>query len=287
MDEIIQVLNNVNTDDSRFLLNIIKAHNSYIEDMNKKSENTKIILDKCSTNLKTGIINLDDISADKYFFTNMRLRIDNIIEALRNLDNIKLCNKKVLHNIIYCQKNITKPVLNLNKMDIVELIQELNNNNITNIKMVANSITDINLFKEEQLDMATEVMKFTNTKERLSKIYDYTYNYLKKDFIANNYCDFIKDKCVAQRRFHLYPLTSKDGCCFMQIRKCIHLKNGKCDTNCMACRLFSCPYLTKRGIGYYANEFILLKAFLDKNQRKKLVFEFYKSKEEVLKQIMK
>lgn len=286
MEEIIQALKEVNSDNSRFLINIIKAQNSFIEDIKNKQKHTKINLEKSSTNLKEGIVNLDEISADKYYYTKMKLRRDNIIELLKKTDIKMLSNKKILNSVIFCEKEIKSPIYEQDKMDIVELIKEFNKNNITSIKMVASSITELNLFKEEQINMALEIIKNNNFKERISKLYDIIYNYLQKDFIANNYCDFIKDKCVAQRRFHLYPLTQKDGCCFMNIRKCTHLNNGQCDTECIACRLFSCPYLTKRGIGYYANEFILLKAFLDKEQRRKLVFEFYKSKEEILKQII-
>lgn len=286
MEEIIQALKEVKSDNSRFLINIIKAQNSFIEDIKNKQQHTKINLEKSSTNLKEGIVNLDEISADKYYYTKMKLRRDNIIELLKKTDIKMLSNKKILNSIIFCEKEIKSPIYEQDKMDIVELIKEFNKNNITSIKMVANSITELNLFKEEQINMALEIIKNNNFKERISKLYDIIYNYLQKDFIANNYCDFIKDKCVAQRRVHFYPLTNKDGCCFMHIRKCTHLNKGKCDTNCMACRLFSCPYLTKRGIGYYANEFVLLKAFLNKDQRKKLVFEFYKSKEEILKQII-
>lgn len=286
MEEIIQALKEVNSDNSRFLINIIKAQNSFIEDIKNKQQHTKINLEKSSTNLKEGIVNLDEISADKYYYTKMKLRRDNIIELLKKTDIKMLSNKKILNSVIFCEKEIKSPIYEQDKMDIVELIKEFNKNNITSIKMVASSITELNLFKEEQINMALEIIKNNNFKERISKLYDIIYNYLQKDFIANNYCDFIKDKCVAQRRFHLYPLTQKDGCCFMNIRKCTHLNNGQCDTECIACRLFSCPYLTKRGIGYYANEFILLKAFLDKEQRRKLVFEFYKSKEEILKQII-
>ena len=286
MDEIIKILNELNTDDSRFLINIIKSHNSYIEDMNNKRDNTKIIVKNCSTDLKEGIINLDDIYADHYFYTKMRVRIENIMNLILKTNSVKLSDKKVLHKIIYSKNRVTIPIFEHAKIDIVELIKKMSINNITTIKMVASSITDINLFKEEQINMAIEIIKINNPKEKISKIYDYTYSYLKKDFIANNYCDFINDKCVAQRRFHLYPINRKDGCCFMEIRKCLHLKNGQCDTECLACRLFSCPFLTKRGIGYYANEFVLLKAFFNKNQRKKLVFEFYKSKEEIINKII-
>ncbi len=287
MDEKIQILNNINTDDARFLINIIKSYNSYIKDMKEKHTNTKIVIDRCDTNLDKGIINLDSINADRYFYTKMKLRIKHIIELISKKDTTSLGDKKILHNIIYSKPKEKIFTLEKNKMDIVELIKILSEKNITNIKMVANKITDINLFKEEQISMAIEIIKIQNKNERVAKVYDFVYDYLKKDFIANNYCDFIEDKCIAQRRFHIYPLTNKDGCCFMQIRKCNHLKNGECDTQCMACRLFSCPYLTKRGIGYYANELVLLKAFFDKSQRKILVFEFYKSKEQILKKIDK
>jgi len=286
MEEIIQALKEVNSDNSRFLINIIRAQNSFIEDIKNKQQHTKINLEKSSTNLKEGIVNLDEISADKYYYTKMKLRRDNIIELLKKTDIKMLSNKKILNSIIFCEKEIKSPIYEQDKMDIVELIKEFNKNNITSINMVANSITELNLFKEEQINLALEIIKINTFKEKISKIYDIIYNYLQKDFIANNYCDFIKDKCVAQRRFHLYPLTQKDGCCFMNIRKCTHLNNGQCDTECIACRLFSCPYLTKRGIGYYADEFILLKSFLNKDQRRKLVFEFYKSKEEILKKII-
>jgi len=56
---------------------------------------------------------------------------------------------------------------------------------------------------------------------------------------------------------------------------------------CMACRLFSCPYLTKRGIAYYGSEIVLFKAFLNKKQRKELIFDFYKDKSEVINKMLK
>ena len=64
MEEIIQALKEVNSDNSRFLINIIRAQNSFIEDIKNKQQHTKINLEKSSTNLKEGIVNLDEISAD-------------------------------------------------------------------------------------------------------------------------------------------------------------------------------------------------------------------------------
>lgn len=125
MDEKIKLLNQMNTDDSRFLINVIKSYNSYIKDMKEKRNNTKIIIDDCSTNLKEGIINLDDIFADNFFYTKMRLRIENMIDSVLKIDNTKILNKKTLHNIIYNKNRITIPVFEQDKIDIVELIKKM------------------------------------------------------------------------------------------------------------------------------------------------------------------
>ena len=172
-----------------------------------------------------------------------------------------------------------------NKLDIVDLIKILDKRKIKNIKIIARNINNENIFKYSELTKALEIIKIDNVKIRNEKIYDYVYNYLCKDFISNNYCDFINDKCIAQRHLNFYPFTSKDGCCFKEIRKCEHLDKGMCNVECMACRLFACPYLTKRGIGYWAHEFILFDAFFSKKQRKYLVYDFYKTKEQVLEKV--
>ena len=111
--------------------------------------------------------------------------------------------------------------------------------------------------------------------------------YLNSDFIQNNYCDFENNKCIAQRHFNFYPINRKNGCCFMEVRTCTHLNsNGTCKVECIACKLFACPYLSKKGIGYYANQFVLFKAFFTKEQRKHLVFDFYKPKAYVIGKIL-
>ena len=129
---------------------------------------------------------------------------------------------------------------------------------------------------------AIDIISINDIKTRNEKIYNEVYNDLQENFVSNHYCDFQNNKCVAQRHFTTYPINSKNGCCFTQIRPCPNLKNGSCMVECLACRLFSCPYLSKRGITYYAKDFILLKAFFTKKQRHHLVFDFYISKYRVL-----
>lgn len=150
---------------------------------------------------------------------------------------------------------------------------------------IATHIDEETLFKEEQLKDALNILKITDTKEKYYAIYDNVCNYLNKDFISNKYCDFKNNKCIAQRKHKLYPFSRNNGCCFRYITQCPNLDNGKCKVECIACRLFACPFLGKMGIGYWANEFVLLKAFLNKKQRKHMVFDFYKSKEYVVEKM--
>lgn len=281
-----EILKNLNTDDSRYLYRICNAFKNYNEEMDKLKENINIEISNNETNIKDGFINLDDIDCEKYFNTRMKQNITRMVKEIMNIQ--KECfyiDKNICKRIIYPkEKNYIQHKEN-NKLDIVELIKILDKEKIINIKVVARNINNENIFKYCELMKAMEIIKNSNIKIRNEKIYNYIYEYLNKDFISNKYCDFINDKCVAQRHFNLYPVTSKNGCCFKEIRKCEHLNNGMCEVECMACRLFTCPYLTKRGIGYWANEFILFNAFFNKKQRKHLVFDFYKSKEQVLEKL--
>ena len=108
-----------------------------------------------------------------------------------------------------------------------------------------------------------------------------------KDFISNNYCNFKNNKCVAQRTHQKYPRSKENGCCFNGISTCKHLTDGNCYIDCLACKLYSCPYLAQRGIAYWANEIVLLNAFYTKKQRKYVIYDFFHKKEKVLKKINK
>ena len=225
----------------------------------------------------------------------MRTHLENIINIISNTskseiqkDPSKFCKKIVFDKT---HKEFKKSD---NEIDIVDFIKILNKKKkensdySTNFVYIAKEIDEESLFKVEQLQKAVQIVNINEKKLQYEKIYDEVYSYLKNNFVSNNYCDFQNNKCVAQRHFRLYPLNRKNGCCFTRIRTCPNLqKGGACNVECMACRLFSCPYLSKMGITYYANEFVLLKAFLNKKQRKHLVFDFYKPKAYVLKKIAK
>ena len=293
--EKMDLINKINTDESRFILNVYTSYKKHKEEIDNKLKHSPIILKDKIFAVSQNVVDLDLIWCKPYFYTKMRLHLDGIIDKISKASKSEIqkntsrfCKKVVFSKT---RKNFVKSE---NEIDIVDFIKILykkkkeNQNYSTNFVFISKVIDEEANFKAEQLQKAIDIINITEKKAQYEKIYDEVYYYLKQNFVSNNYCDFQNNKCIAQRHFTLYPINRKNGCCFTRIRTCPHLqKGGACNVECMACRLFSCPYLSKIGITYYANEFILLKAFLNKKQRKHLVFDFYKPKAYVLKKISK
>ena len=290
LEEKIKLIREINADDSRFIINVYDAFQKSQKNLENKEKLSSIILKENFAASNSTVIDLDKIWCKPYFYTKMRIHLEGILAQISNIDKSqilqnpsKFCKQVIFHNL---SKEFPKSE---DEIDIVDFIQKLQQEIKADqhFTFIANEINEETLFKEEQLQKAIDIINLDSKEAQYEKIYDEVYNYLKGDFVANNYCDFQDNKCVAQRHFTFYPINRKNGCCFTRIKTCPHLqKGGLCNVECMACRLFSCPYLTKRGITYYASEFVLLKAFLTKEQRKHFVFDFYKPKSNVLKSLV-
>lgn len=291
LEEKINLIRNLNTDDSRFIVNVYEAYQKHEEDLKNKIKFTSIILKDEFSSSNANILDLDKIWCKPYFYTKMRIHLDGIIDSLLKSDKSeipknpsKFCKQVIFHD---SSKEFEKSEDEIDIVDFIKILSQKkleNPNYNTNFIFIAKQIDEETLFKEEQLQKAIGIININSKEKQYEKIYEEVYSYLKNNFVANNYCDFQNNKCIAQRHFTLYPINRKNGCCFTRVRTCPHLQQGgSCDVECMACRLFSCPFLSKRGITYYANEFVLLKAFLSRKQRKHLVFDFYKSKQHILK----
>lgn len=290
-----ELLKTINTDDSNFIFKICKAYLNDKKHYENKAKTTSIVLSDKIKTLENNIINLDSLWVKPYFYTRMKTRIIGMVNLLLNTDKSDILSNtsKLLHKIIYTKevKTFEKPEDQIDIVDFIKSLDEqrkLNSNSNFDFIYTAKKINEETLFKEEQLKKAIEIINIDNIDERYKNIYDDTYNYLQKDFVSNCYCDFCNNKCIAQRRLiRMYPATRKNGCCYTNFGHCTHLKNGSCDAKCIACTLYSCQYLTKRGIGYWATEFVLLNAFFKKKQRHHLVFDFFKTREEILQNLKK
>lgn len=295
LNEKINLINKLNTDDSRFIVNVFTAYKKHQAVLNDKLKSSSIIVKNEFLTPIPNIVDLDLIWCKSYFYTKMRLHLNEIIEKISNTHISKIAeNPSLFCKNISLAKTSRKFKKSDSEIDIVDFIKILaqkkfeNPNYNTDFIFIAEKIDEETLFKKEHILKAIDIINISSPKAQLEKIYEEVYSYLKEDFVANNFCDFKDNKCVSQRHFRTFPLNKNNGCCFTRIRTCPHLQsNGSCNVECMACRLFSCPYLSKKGIEYYASDFVLLKAFLNKKQRKHLVFDFYTSKEKILKRVVK
>ena len=181
--------------------------------------------------------------------------IDYIIKDTKNL--IKFCDKNNYNvSLIYNGKKIDEKYL---KKDI----------------------------KDNLRDMIT-IMHAINIKDKYKR-YDYIYdtvcNYLDER-IKTNYCEFKDDVCL---KYRIKNPNHKNGCCECKGRgKCKYLIDSVCTMkSCMACKLFTCHTLKKKGINQNINDFALTKYFFNNKEKDILQFSYWTPKEIVMEKLIK
>ncbi len=181
--------------------------------------------------------------------------IDYIIKDTKNL--IKFCDKNNYNvSLIYNGKKIDEKYL---KKDI----------------------------KDNLRDMIT-IMHAINIKDKYKR-YDYIYdtvcNYLDEK-IKTNYCEFKDDVCL---KYRIKNPNHKNGCCECKGRgKCKYLIDSVCTMkSCMACKLFTCHTLKKKGINQNINDFVLTKYFFNNKEKDILQFSYWTPKEIVMEKLIK
>ena len=181
--------------------------------------------------------------------------IDYIIKDTKNL--IKFCDKNNYNvSLIYNGKKIDEKYL---KKDI----------------------------KDNLRDMIT-IMHAINIKDKYKR-YDYIYdtvcNYLDER-IKTNYCEFKDDVCL---KYRIKNPNHKNGCCECKGRgKCKYLIDSVCTMkSCMACKLFTCHTLKKKGISQNINDFALTKYFFNNKEKDILQFSYWTPKEIVMEKLIK
>ena len=126
--------------------------------------------------------------------------------------------------------------------------------------------------------------------ERYNCIYDTVCNDLDSCFYGKNVCDFKDNQCGEKR-----GTSSHVGCCRhykfiffgFSLHTCKHLtKDYKCGAKCIACKLFTCNYLNKKGIKFKINDFLLLKTFFNPIQKVAIKGMLYTPKEKVIKALL-
>ena len=146
--------------------------------------------------------------------------------------------------------------------------------------------------KEKQIKTVEKLIKEKDIKTRYSLLYDEICNYLDYDFVIKNVCGF-KDNLCSRRQSMIEKNIKKDtylnGCChsYKEGKDCEHLKNGRCSIKNIACKLYTCPYLRKKGKNYSINKISFAKHFFNLRQKFYIQNTYFVDKDVVLKGILK
>ncbi len=166
---------------------------------------------------------------------------------------------------------------NFNEKKIIPLLIKLSRKNNLLLQIESNNPLLINLQK---------IINSKSKKEKYELIYDYICDYLDEKMKANNYCDFIDGRCVANRKG--YSVHDIDGCCYnKKTGLCKRLVNNQCTTKNVSCKLFFCEYLVKKYLLIKPNDIPQIKYFLNCKQKEIIVHSFFKTREEIVGLLMR
>ena len=201
----------------------------------------------------------------------------------------KEINKCKKNNLITI--NFELPLDNDKYQDFLHTIKKLrficrkkNNIKIT----INNKNIDIKKEKDERIINLYHIEKalnIKNKKERYEYIYDVVCDYLDSNFYGKNLCEFKNNKCLGDRN---KKFEKSCGCCNGRDRgTCKYLVDGRCSIKCMACKLFTCPSLKKKGIKFRVRDIPLLKYFFSLRQKEVLAYTIFTPKDEVIEKLIR
>lgn len=182
--------------------------------------------------------------------------IDNNLEIFVTENNKKKIFRKLKNIVKYCDKH--------------------------NYTITINSFLD-NIMNRE-LHIIEKGINIKDKKKRYSFVYDEVCKILDEK-ISMNYCEFKNDTCYRDRQKNN---GHKNGCCECEGRgKCKFLINGNCTMkSCIACKLFTCSALRKKGINEKASKYLPLKVFFTSKQIDILSYSYWVPKDIVIKRLL-
>lgn len=137
----------------------------------------------------------------------------------------------------------------------------------------------------KQISLLTEALNIKKRKERLKFVYDKACELLDGDFYGKNICEFKNNICLHDRIHN----GNCDGCCRRNDnnKTCKYLKNHRCSTKNLACKLHICDPLKKKGYRYRINDIYILKYLYSWKQKLFIYTDLFLSEKEVLSDIYK
>lgn len=242
--------------------NTIKLENNYYLEIIEKKEN-----------LPCNVFNIKNIKLNKF------LKEQNCL-ILIDCDSLKEYEyKKVLKKLLKIKSILLKRKTHLGVLqkDLFLLGYILN--------------YDENNKLHKEFILAINAITFNTNNERYNYIYDKVCDYLDSFFYGKNLCDFKNNRCQNGKA------STQIGCCrhfkhkglgpFSKFIPCEHLSEDKtCGAKCISCKLFTCPYLEKKGIKFKINEILLLNVFFNSIQKYFIKTMVFTPKNKIIKRLM-
>ena len=146
-------------------------------------------------------------------------------------------------------------------------------------------------YTEEQQTIINciNILNSNTRQEKYNLIYDYSCDYLDGEFINKNLCGFKNNMCACNRsKPEILQLSS---CCESgKIRTiCEHFDKNKktCKIKSIGCKLFTCPYLHRKGIKYPIKKIPYLKYFLSTRQKLIVKSSTFQDKDVIVNKLLK
>lgn len=244
--------------------NIIKLNNNYyIKQVNKNNE-----------------IPLEAIDIESLTLTKI-LKKEKII---LKIDFNKFTTKKY--------KKILKKLLFIKNIALILKKDFGLNKHTRTIAYIINFNKEIKI--QNDFILCLNAIFFNSRYERYNYIYDTVCDYLDSYFYGKNLCDFKNNICGEKRN-----TTATMGCChhfkykklgpFSKLVLCEYLdkKTYTCNAKCLACKLFTCDYLRKKGIKFKIKNILLLDVFFNPIQKYFIKYKVFTPKEKILKILIK
>lgn len=202
------------------------------------------------------------------------------------------------NNVIVVTKNDGKSVIDLNLQDKVYLMIDINN--ITNLKKLIKKIESIT--KEYDKDkfslliksngnkkLENDVMECINAalcktkKEKIEYIYDTVCNYLDEELKKNNHRQFKDDVCKDKKVTIEYCHATK-RILKSKFKKCPLLKNNKCSTKCITCKLYTCDAIEKK---FKIRDIPLINIYFNPIQKFIIKTSYFTKREVIIDKLLK
>lgn len=230
---------------------------------------------------------IKDKTVNVYLLSDIKFNFGQDIK-LKSIDELVINNSELLTFALECSDNILKEKNKIFRK--IKHIKRKNEEILNNCFQVIVMNYDKNN-EQHIIDLikSIKVMLLPTIQEKYDYIYDTVCDYLDNEFICKNICDFKNDKCIAKRNFDL-----DCGCCrhyeglfSNKLVRCEYLKNKRCSTKCLTCKMFTCNYLVKnKKIKFKIKDIFLLRKFFNPIQKIIILISFFTSKEKIMKRLL-